>query len=268
MSPKTIAELFDLSGKAAIVTGGGAGIGQAIALRLAEAGAAVTITDINAETANQTASEIQSRGGKAIFLSADARSADDARKTVRATVRAFGGLDILVNNAGIYPMCPFMNITEELWDRVLGINLKGAFLYSQAAADVMIKSGKGGRIINIASIDALHPNGSVAHYNASKGGLLMLTKAMALELAPHKILVNAVAPGAILTPGTQAIREGAAKAFSIDPEQILQGFLQRVPIGRMGEPDDIAKIVLFLASGAADYMTGDLLVADGGFLLS
>lgn len=268
MGTKTIGELFDLSGKAAIVTGGAAGIGQAIALRLAEAGAAVTIADIDTSGANQTASEIQSRGGKAIFLSADAKSADDARKTVRATVRAFGSLDILVNNAGIYPISPFMNITEELWDRVLSINLKGAFLYSQAAAEVMIKAAKGGRIINIASIDALHPNGSVAHYNASKGGLLMLTKAMALELAPHKILVNAVAPGAIRTPGTQTLREWAAKAFGVDPEQIAQGYVQRVPLGRMGEPDDIARVVLFLASGTADYITGDLIVVDGGFLLS
>ena len=268
MGTKTIGELFDLTGKAAIVTGGAAGIGQAIALRLAEAGAAVTIADIDTEGANRTASEIQARGGKSIFLAADARSADDARQAVRATVRAFGSLDILVNNAGIYPICPFMNITEELWDRVLTINLKGTFLYSQAAADVMIKGGRGGRIINIASIDALHPNGSVAHYNASKGGLLMLTKAMALELAPHRILVNAVAPGATQTPGTQALREGAARAFNIDPEQIAQAFVQRVPLGRMGEPDDVARIALFLASAAADYITGDLIVVDGGFLLS
>lgn len=268
MGTKTIPELFDLRGQAAIVTGGAAGIGQAIALRLAEAGAAVTIADIDAEAASHTASEIQASGGKSIFLAADARKADDARKAVRATVRAFGSLDILVNNAGIYPISPFMNITEELWDRVLSINLKGAFLYSQAAAEMMIKSGKGGRIINIASIDALHPNGSVAHYNASKGGLLMLTKAMALELAPHKIRVNAIAPGATQTPGTQALRDGASKAFNIDPEQIAQAFVQRVPLGRMGEPDDIARVALFLASSAADYITGDLIVVDGGFLLS
>jgi len=268
MSTKTVGELFDLSGKVAVVTGGAMGIGQAIAFRLAEAGASITIADINLEAANQTVSEIRARGGKALSCRADARSASDAKKVAQETAKVFGSLDILVNNAGIYPMSPFMNTTEELWDRVLDLNLKGAFLYSQAAAEAMIKSGKGGKIINMASIDALHPNGAVAHYNASKGGLLMLTKAMALELAPHRILVNAVAPGAILTPGTQSIRESVGKSMGIEPDQIAQGFVARVPLGRMGEPDDIARVVLFLASAAADYITGDLIVADGGFLLS
>jgi 2-deoxy-D-gluconate 3-dehydrogenase len=252
---KTIAELFDLTDKVAVVTGGAMGIGQAIAYRLAEAGSSIIIADINLEAATQTANEIQSRKGKAYAIQADAQNPADASKIAHASVDVFGSIDILVNNAGVYPIVPVMDITEELWDRVLDINLKGAFFYSQAAAEVMINVGRGGKIINIASIDALKPNGSVAHYNASKGGLVMLTKALALELAPHGILVNAVAPGIVLTPGTQAVRDDISQAMGVTSEQILQGVLPRVPLRRMAEPDDIAKVVLFLASSAADYMT-------------
>ncbi|MFO8010696.1 MAG: SDR family oxidoreductase [Dehalococcoidia bacterium] len=265
---ETIAQLYDLSGKGAVVTGGAMGIGKAIALRLAEAGASVMIADADLDSARQTASEIQSSGGSARAFEADVRNPDDAQNTVQATVEAFGNLSILINNAGIYPICPVMDITEDLWERVLSINLKGSFIFSQAAAEQMIKGGAGGKIVNMASIDALHPNGSVAHYNASKGGLLMLTKALALELAPHGILVNAVAPGSIITPGTENLRDTISQAMGIKPEDILQNFLPRIPLGRMGEPDDVARVVLFLCSGAADYITGDVLVIDGGFLLS
>ena len=157
MTKQTIAELFDLSGKGAVVTGGAMGIGQGIAFRLAEAGAGVMIADINLEAANQTVQEIKSRGGKAQAVYADVRSAADAKKVAKAMVEAFGSLDILVNNAGIYPLVPLLQVTEELWDRVLDVNLKGGFLYAQASAEEMIKAGHGGRIINIASIDALKP---------------------------------------------------------------------------------------------------------------
>ena len=264
---QTIAELFDLSGKSAVVTGGAMGIGQAIAFRLAEAGASVMIADIDLETANQTVEQIKATGGKAQAIRADVRSAADAKKVAQTAVEVFGSLDILVNNAGIYPMSPVMEVSEELWDRVLNINLRGVFFYSQAAAQEMVKAGRGGKIISIASIDALHPNGRVSPYNASKGGLVMLTKALALELAPHQILVNAVAPGTINTPGNQA---AAAEfmASGIDPEEVVRRFVERYPLQRMGEPDEVAKIVLFLASAAADYMTGSLLLVDGGNLLS
>ena len=142
---------------------------------------------------------------------------------------------------------------------------------STAEADVRKElggAGKGGNVINLTSIDALHPNGMASHYNASKAGVLMLTKALALELAPHKIRVNSVAPGGIKTPGTDAVREELRKTMGLDPDDLVSGWLQRVPLGRMGEPDDIAKVVLFLASAASEYMTGENILVDGGYLLS
>ncbi len=253
----SIAQLFDLTGKAAIVTGGAMGIGQGIALRLAEAGAGVLITDINLEAANNTVNQIRSKGGKAEAIKADASSVADAKRTVQETVRAFGRLDIIVNNAGIYPFAPALQMTEELWDKVLDINLKGLFFYSQAAAQEMMNEGHGGKIINIASIDALHPTGNLVHYDASKGGVVMVTKALALELGPHNIMVNAIAPGGIQTPGASG---------PVTSDEFLQAFISRIPLRRVGVPDDIAKAVFFLASGASDYMTGSLVVVDGGVL--
>jgi 2-deoxy-D-gluconate 3-dehydrogenase len=268
MEIQTIAQLFDLSGRGAVVTGGAMGIGRAVALRLAEAGASVMIADIDLEAAGRSVEEIKAGGGKAQAIAADASSAADAKKAAHATVEAFGSLDILVNNAGIYPMSPLLDMREELWDRVLDLNLKGTFLYSQSAAQEMIKAGRGGKIINMASIDALKSHGATAHYSASKAGVVMLTKALALELAPHKVLVNCVVPGSITTPGTDNTRAILSQAMGIAPEQVIQGFLTRVPLQRMGEPDDVARVVLFLASAAADYMTGDAVVVDGGYLLS
>src|SRR5437660_3123276 len=252
-----IAQIFDLTGKTAIVTGAAMGIGQGIALRLAEAGAAVMITDINLEAANNTVNQIRSKGGKADATNADAASVADARRTVQETLQAFGRLDILVNNAGIYPFAPALQVTEELWDKVLDINLKGLFFYSQAAAQEMMNEGHGGKIINIASIDALHPTGNLVHYDASKGGVVMVTKALALELGPHNIMVNAIAPGGIQTPGASG---------PVTSDEFLQAFISRIPLRRVGVPDDIAKVVFFLASEASNYMTGSLLVVDGGFL--
>ena len=262
---RTIGELYDLTGKGAVVTGGGRGIGQAIAFRLAEAGAGVMITDVNMEIANKTVEQMKSKGGNAQAIQADAGRVADADKVVKATVKAFGQIDILVNNAGIFPISPALETTEELWDKVLGINLKGVFFYSQAAAREMIKAGHGGRIINLGSVDALHPRAGAAHYNASKGGVLMLTKALALEWGSHNILVNAVAPGGVPTPGTLEQRRIAT---GIDEKTLIERRMARQPLGRMGTPDEIAKIALFLASGAADYITGTMILADGGFLLS
>jgi 2-deoxy-D-gluconate 3-dehydrogenase len=268
MSLPSIEQLFDLSGKRAIVTGGARGIGQAIAFRLTEAGCRVMISDIDLEAANETVERIRSEGGTAEAISADASSAWDAHKVVQAAVDAFGGLDILVNNAGIFPLMPVLDVPEDLWDQVIDINLKGAFLYAKAAGAVMAEAGQGGRIINLASIDGMRPNGMATHYNASKGGVLMLTKAMALELAPHRILVNSVSPGGITTPGTETARENVRKSMGIAEEDILQGWIQRVPLKRMGEPDEVARAVLFLAGAASDFITGANIVVDGGYLLS
>jgi 2-deoxy-D-gluconate 3-dehydrogenase len=267
MATKTIAEIFDLSGKGAIVTGAGMGIGRAIAYRLSEAGASVMIADIDLDAANKTVERIKARDGKAQAILANTRNIADAQKVAEATVDAFGSLDIMVNNAGIYPLSPALDTSEELWDRTLDINLKGVFFFCQAAAREMKKAEHGGKIINIASIDAVHPMGEVSHYNASKGGVLSLTKALALEWGPHKINVNAVAPGSVWTPGTEKTRV-AREAKGQGVEDLLNKFMGRMPLGRPGEPDDIAKVVLFFASAASDYITGTMLLVDGGYLLS
>lgn len=254
---QSIADLFDLTGKVAIVTGGALGIGQGIAFRLAEAGASVMIADVNMEAAQATVKQIHITGGKAEAIKVDVASVANARRAVEETVRAFGRLDILVNNAGIYPFAPALEVNEALWDKVLDINLKGLFFTAQAAAQEMLHEGHGGKIVNIASIDGLHPTGTLTPYDASKGGVVMVTKALALELGPRHIQVNAVAPGAILTPGVTG---------SVPSDAIAQAFTARIPLQRMGVPDDIATVVLFLASDASNYMTGSMVVVDGGFL--
>ncbi len=265
MTTQTIAQLFDLTGKGAIVTGGAMGIGQGIACRLAEAGASVMITDIDLGAANRTVEQINARGGRAHAIHADVSVAADAKKVAKTTVTAFGSLDILVNNAGVYTFSPVLETSEEIWDRHLDVNLKGLFFYSQAAAQEMIKAGRGGKIVNIASMDAIHPLGQLAHYDASKAGVVMVTKSLALELAPYNILVNAIAPGAINTPMARA----SVPAIGWEPGEVMKKeALVRFPLGRWGEPDDIAKVVLFLASAAADYMTGSLLLVEGGYLLT
>ncbi len=268
MISHNIVELFDLTGKAAIVTGGAKGVGQAVAFRLAQAGASVMITDIDMEAAKQTVEQIRGNGGKALAIYADAAKIADAKKAVRTIVDTFGRLDILVNNAGIFSFTPALQMNEETWDRTLNINLKGMFFYSQVAANQMIKAGHGGKIVNMASMDGLHPTRlELSHYNASKGGVITLTKALARELAPHNILVNAIAPGPIMTPGSMAL--AAALRDRGEPlEQLTEDFMARLPLPRLGEPDDVAKVVLFLASAAADYMAGSLVLVDGGYLLS
>ncbi len=263
----TIEELFDLTGKAALITGGATGIGQAISRRLAEAGASVMIADINIDAANQTADEINKNECNARSCEADASHAPHAIQSVQDTVKAFGHIDILVNNAGIYPASPFMETTKALWDKVLNLNLGGPFLFSQAAAQAMITAGNGGKIINMASVDGIRPSGYMAHYNSSKGGLIMLTKALALELAPHHILVNAIAPGGIITAGTVQTGEEMTRITGTSIEEFAAKMGGRMPLGRMGEPDEVARVVLFLASSMADYITGETIVVDGGYLL-
>jgi 2-deoxy-D-gluconate 3-dehydrogenase len=271
MSEKSIQKLFDLNGKVALVTGAAMGIGQAIANRLSEAGASVMITDINLEAAQKTAKELKALGRKVDVLQADASQVASAAQAVKATIEEFGGLDILVNNAGIFPFSSMLLTGEALWDKVLDTNLKGLFFFTQAAAKVMVDKGKGGKIVNIASIDALHPTGNLVHYDASKGGVVMATKSMALELGPHQICVNAIAPGGIDTPGASNSSATMTQAAGLKPEQLKamsEAFIQRIPLRRQGVPDDIARAVLFLASSAADYITGETLVVDGGYLLS
>jgi len=263
MEVRTIGQLFDLSGKAAIVTGGAMGIGQAIAFRLAEAGAGVLITDIDAEAANTTAAQVVARGLKARAIESDIANVADAKRVIATVVETFGTLDILVNNAGIYPLSSALRVDEQMWDRVHNVNLKGLFFLCKAAAEEMIREGRPGKIVNIASVDAFHPTRGTAHYSASKGGVAMATKALALELAPHSILVNAIAPGPIASPGNK----GFSEIMRTD-SQTRERFMSRLPLGRVGEPDEIAKVALCLVSQAADYMTGSVVLVDGGYLLS
>jgi 2-deoxy-D-gluconate 3-dehydrogenase len=266
MSSQPITEFFNLKSKTAVVTGSGVGIGKAIALRLAEAGASVLVVDRQEGAGKGTAEEIKARGGIAAACVADVSVPSDAKRIAAEAVAVFGRLDILVNNASIYPPALLLDVTEETWDRVLDINLKGVLFCSQAAARRMIDGGHGGKIINIASVNALHPSQTLGHYGASKGGVVSLTQALAQELAPHRILVNAVAPGIIKTPGlAQMLDILVPTGQTLDEKEPL--FAPKVPLGRLGEPDDIAKVVLFLASSAADYMAGQLVIVDGGWMV-
>jgi 2-deoxy-D-gluconate 3-dehydrogenase len=184
-------------------------------------------------------------------------------------VAQFGSVDILVNNAGIYPSVPVLQMTPETFDRVYRINLRGLVFCSQAAAARMIEQGGGGRIINIGSVDSFHPSMvGLAAYDSSKGGVLMFTKNLALELAPHRILVNMIAPGGIDTPGASKPLEGSGMSEE-QMQALKEQFLQhKIPLHRYGVPEDIGKVAVFLASSAADYMTGSAVIIDGGMLLT
>jgi 2-deoxy-D-gluconate 3-dehydrogenase len=264
MKKLSLQELFDLKGKTAIVTGGGMGIGLGIAYRLAEAGANVVISDINEEAGEKAARELADAGMKAVFVKTDVADETQVEKATAFAVATYGGLDILVNNAGIYPIIPVMRMAPADFERILAVNLKSVFLFTRSAAKIMIDRGRGGKIINITSIDALHPSSvGLAVYDASKHGLWGFTKNTALELAPHNIRVNAIAPGGIATPGT-----GAGAPPTPEMEAILKKFLEKIPMKRMGDPDDIGTVALFLASGLSNYMTGSQIVVDGGVLLS
>jgi 2-deoxy-D-gluconate 3-dehydrogenase len=260
---KSLTQLLDLSGKVAIVTGGAKGIGHGISYRLAEAGAKVLIADLDETAAEATTQELKSKGWLAEAVQVDVSNEEDVKRLVNSAQEKFGALDILVNNAGIYPAALIADMTIEQFGKVMHVNLLSVFMTTKYAAEVMKGQG-GGRIINISSIDALHPSRvGLAHYDASKHGVWGFTKNAALELAEHKIWVNAVAPGGIITPGTAASAQGK----SVD-QAAVDAFLAKIPMHRRGEPDDIGKVVLFLASYMASYMTGEQVVVDGGFLLS
>jgi len=268
MELTSLAKLLDLSSKTAIVTGGARGIGLGIAYRFAEAGAKVTIADIDKEKADDSAQQLKAKGWQAVAVACDVSKADEVENMVAETVKTFGSVDILVNNAGIFPNILVMNMREEDFDKVIDVNLKSVFLCSQKVAKQMIAHGKGGKIINITSIDALHPSSAgLTHYDASKHGVWGFTKNSALELAPHKIWVNAIAPGGIATPGVEEVQR-SVPAPGVDMSKMVEAFLAKIPMHRMGEPDEIGKVALFLASDMASYMTGSQIVVDGGALLA
>ncbi len=257
--------LLDLAGKIAIVTGGSVGIGFGISYRLAEAGATVVIAGRKIEEAQKAADELTQKGWKAMGIAADVSSEKDVQILLEKTIAQYGTVDILVNNAGIFPMAPLATMTSEQFDQVIATNLRGVFLATKYVSEQMKKQGKGGKIINTTSIDALHPSAiGLAHYDASKHGVWGFSKNIAVELAKYNISVNAVAPGGVMTQGVATMQAGG-KQTAIDrfPEPPKMD----VPMGRMGVPDDIAKVVLFLASDMAGYMTGSQVVVDGGYLL-
>jgi 2-deoxy-D-gluconate 3-dehydrogenase len=263
-----IKKLLDLNGKTAIVTGGGIGIGYGITYRLSEAGANVVIAD-RSNDGDVAAKQLLSKKFKVMSIKTDVSQETDVQNLIDQTVKKYGTVDILVNNAGIYPVIPVTNMSLDDFQRVLSINLIGAFLCTKYASRQMITQGKGGRIINITSIDALHPSSmGLAHYDASKHGLWGFTKNAALELAQYNIWVNAIAPGAILTPGVQKLQQSMPNSGNIDMQKMLDEMLRKIPMHRLGDPDDIGKVALFLASDMASYITGTQIVVDGGVLLS
>jgi 2-deoxy-D-gluconate 3-dehydrogenase len=268
-TPNPVRDLLRLAGKTAIVTGGALGIGYGIAYRLAEAGANVVIADVDGEAAEEAAKNLKAAGLEATATRTDVSEESDVQRMVTTSAELYGGIDILVNNAGIYPNILVMNMETDDFTRVLNVNLVGVFLCTRLVAKHMIEHDHGGRIINITSIDALHPSSAgLAHYDASKHGVWGFTKNIALELAPHQIWVNAIAPGGIATPGVQQAQAGAQVPEGVDMSRLLEAFLSRIPMARMGEPDDIGKVALFLASDLSSYMTGSQIVVDGGVLLS
>lgn len=265
---KQLDGLLDLKGKAAIVTGGAKGIGYGIAYRLAEAGAQVLIADMDETAAREAADRLKAKGWSAGSIKTDVSSEDDVRAMISACRKEFGSLDILVNNAGIYPSVPVAEMTQDEFEKVMRVNLRSVFLTTKHSAEIMKGQG-GGSIINVTSIDALHPSMvGLAHYDASKHGEWGFTKNSALELAAHKIRVNAIAPGGIATPGVQAMQAAAPEADAETLKKQTEAFLSKIPMRRMGEPDEIGKAALFLASDMSSYMTGSQIVVDGGALLA
>ncbi len=255
---KTTAKFCDLKGKVAIVTGAAKGMGRADAIKLANAGAKVVLTDVDLAGCQLVVEEIKKLRGDSIAVKCDSSKKADVDNVVAETLKKFGKIDILVNNAGIYPFEPFLEMKEANFEKVIDINLKGYFLMAQACAKEMAKN-KSGSIVNIGSV-AMGQVGmgfaGLVHYCASKGGITAMSEAMALELAPMGIRVNVVAPGSIDTPGTNTMKMD---------EKTRQAMLAPIPMKRNGNAEEIASAVLFLASSESSYMTGSVMVVDGGW---
>lgn len=247
---------MQFEGKTAVITGSARGLGKAIALKMASLGANIVLNDIpSSESLDETAEEFKKAGYKVIVTRGDVRKAEDVKAMIDAGVKAFGSVDILVNNAGITNDKPMALMSEDDWDIVLDINLKGAFLCTKFAAKQMMKQ-KYGRIVNLASVAGRYGNKGQANYSASKAGLIGLTKTTAKEFASRGITCNAVAPGTIKSKMTDAL-----------PEEVRNKYLENIPLGRFGTPEDVANVVAFLASDDASYVTAQVIDIDGGLVM-
>lgn len=245
---------FSLTGRVAIVTGAGRGIGKAIALGLADAGADVVVAARTASDIEATAGEITAKGRKALAVPTDVRQSDQVDNLVDKAVAQFGTIDILVNNAGGYFVASTTELSEGGWDAIIRENLKSVFLCSKAAAKVMMGQKKG-NIINVASVVGFRAYSSNAAYATAKAGIINFTKTLAVDLAPYNIRVNAIAPGFIATPGSLQL---------LEVDKGLKAMVDRIPLGRLGQPEEVAQGIVYLASDASSYVTGQTLIVDGG----
>ncbi len=249
---------MNLEGKVAVITGAGTGIGQGIALAMAKAGASIVVDYVgNAAVSEDTIQQAQKMKAKAIGVDADISKPEDVNGLIQKTVAAFGKLDIFVNNAGIEKKFAFVDYPLEEWQKIMAVNLTGPFLCAQAAAKQMVTQGKGGRIINISSVHEDLPMPTNAPYCASKGGLRMLMRTIAVELAPHKITVNNIGPGAIYTPIDKDVEAN---------QKLNDAIFAEIPLGRWGQPEEVGNLAVYLASDLASYLTGSTHFIDGGML--
>lgn len=244
----------ELSGKVAVVTGAGQGIGKAIALGLAGAGAAVMVTDVLPENAANVAKQIEAAGGRAISMGVDVSKSASVKAMIEQAVSELDRVDILVNNAGVFPRGMVLELDDDTWNAVMDVNLRGTWLCSQAAARVMVEQGEGGRIINFASVAAFRPAVNGAHYAASKAGIVAFTRNMALEVAPFKITVNAIAPG---------LTDTAQPRYGMTEDEIAEAG-GGVPLGRIAQPEDMVPTILFLCGPGGGYITGQTHHVNGG----
>lgn len=253
-----------LVGKAAIVTGAGAGIGRAIAVALAREGASVVACDIDEETAQETSRIIKEEGGSSLPVRMDVRSSTGIDRAVRSTLEHFGGINILVNNAGVSTMSRVVDMTEEEWDHNMDVNAKGVFLCSRAVVREMLRRGGSGKIVNVASMAGKRGAPLLAHYCASKFAVVGFTQSLALELAPHRINVNAVCPGYVETDMQRRELRWQAELEGRTPEEVKAEYITSTPLGRLEKPEDVARVVVFLCTSDADFMTGQSINVTGG----
>lgn len=247
--------MFNLTDKVAIVTGAGRGIGRAIALGFAQAGASVAVAARTAAEIEDTAAKIEAEGGKALAIPTDVRNLDQVTNMLNKTLDSFGRVDILVNNAGGYFYANVLNMSPRAWEAVINECLNSVFICSRVIGEQMVKQ-KSGNIINMSSVAGMGPFPGAAHYGAAKAGIISLTKSLAVELAPHNIRVNAIAPGWVHTTG--------AESFYQQNPKLREDQVAKTPLGRLGKPEDIAGLAIYLASDASAYVTGATIVINGG----